>query len=168
MKTRKCFSKMCVCILAAWLFPQWAVAENVQKLVIVKNDNTEVSFFISEQPTIKFEKEDYERMYVVTSNNTVELHTPMLHKMTVVSTDDVVTNVNNLMTNGVSSFVRQGDAFMVTVTSGSTMITVQNIDGRQILSKRLGQGCHALSLSDFPTGVYVVNINNESIKIYKR
>lgn len=176
MRTKKCFRKMYVCLLAALLFPQWAAAENVQKLIIVKNDNTEVSILLSDEPKMHFShyyhvnySQEMCNLIITTSDgNTIELDSYNLDKMTVVSTDDVVTKVNNLMDNDASSFARQGDTFLVTVTSGNTWISVQKIDGKQILSKKLGQGQHALSLSDFPVGVYVVTINNKSIKVYKR
>ena len=109
MRTKKCFRKMYVCLLAALLFPQWAAAENVQKLIIVKNDNTEVSILLSDEPKMHFShyyhvnySQEMCNLIITTSDgNTKELDSYNLDKMTVVSTDDVVTKVNNLMDNAI-------------------------------------------------------------------
>ena len=152
-----------------WLFPQWVMAEEVQKLVISKYDGTEVSFLLSEKPKIVFSlREDgfYDLMNVKTKDVSIELATYDLDKMMIISVDP--TNIDNIASTSESMFTWNEDALCIEILKDNTTITVYNTEGKIILSKNLGIGKHALSFSDLPKGMNIIKINDETIKIWNR
>ena len=138
----------------------------VQKLVISKNDKTEISFLLSEEPKIKFSESDYSIMEIVAASSKIELSTSKLNKMTLVSMDN--SKIDDLLSPSGTSFTWQGDALLIDVNMGNTMMSVYSIDGKQILSKTLLPGRHALSLSSLPKGACVIKINDNTYKIWNR
>ena len=168
------YQKMWVyALFVMWLFPQWSMADIVQKLVVrhLNVYDGMVSFLLSENPEIRFLKNweyaiDYRIVEITTTNSRIELSQEDLDQMTVVniSTNDI-TNIAN---DKESTFKLQGDALFVEVGGGNTMIAVYDVTGKNILSKTLGAGKHALSLSDLPKGMCIIKINNESLKIWNR
>ena len=138
----------------------------VQKLVISKNDKTEVSFLLSEEPKIKFSESDYSIMVIVAASSKIELSTIELKKMTIVSVDN--SKIDDLLNSSGTSFTWQGDALLIEVNMGETVMSVYSIDGKQILSRMLPLGRHALSLSSLPKGACVIKINDNTFKIWNR
>ncbi|MBR1668972.1 MAG: T9SS type A sorting domain-containing protein [Bacteroidaceae bacterium] len=158
--TRKWWA--CSFLMMMCLFPLQLMAEDVQQLVISKNDGTEVSFLLSEEPKIKFQENNYSIMEVSTPNHKMKLSTFDLNNMKVITVD--LTNIVNITDEKVS-FVWKGDALMVNVSTGTSIIAVYDMAGKEVLSKTLAVGKHALSLSDLPKGVYIVKISGKTIKI---
>ena len=142
------------------------MAETVQKLVISKNDQTEVSFLMSEEPVVKFNESNNSRMEISTTSSKIELNTFDLNKMTLVNIDN--TKIDNLLNPSETSFTWQGDALLIDVAKDTSSIAVYGIDGKEILSKTLSAGRHALSLSSLPKGACVIKINGKTIKIWNR
>lgn len=138
----------------------------VQKLVISKNDKTEVSFLLNEEPKIKFSESDYSIMEIVAASSKIELSTIELNKMTIVSVDN--SKIDDLLNSSGTSFTWQGDALLIEVNMGETVMSVYSIDGKQILSRMLPLGRHALSLSSLPKGACVIKINDNTFKIWNR
>ena len=143
-----------------------AMAETVQKLVISKNDQTEVSFLMSEEPVVKFNESNNSRMEISTTTSKIELNTFDLNKMTLVNIDN--TKIDNLLNPSETSFTWQGDALLIDVAKDTSSIVVYGIDGKEILSKTFSAGRHALSLSSLPKGACVIKINGKTIKIWNR
>ena len=158
--------------LVVGLFSQWVLAEDVQKLVISKYDGTEVSFLLSESPIITIciwrdpYYEDDERMKITTASHQMEFYTYHLDKMNIIRID--VTGITNLASEKESVFSWQGEALYIEIVTGNTMIAVYDVGGKKILSKSLGVGKHALSLSELPKGMNMVKIGKETLKIWNR
>ncbi|MBQ8710986.1 MAG: hypothetical protein IJ550_10540 [Bacteroidaceae bacterium] len=163
--------------LVVCLFSQWVLAEDVQKLVISKNDGTEVSFLLRDKPKITFGIADLYYLYynvynkcrdmtITTTDHKIVLSTLGLDKMTVVTAD--VTGVFNLVHEKETEFTLLGDALYVEVVTGNTMIAVYDVGGKKILSKNLAVGKHALSLSELPKGMNIIKIDKETLKIWNR
>lgn len=138
----------------------------VQKLVITKNDKTEVSFLLSEEPKITFRHNYSDNMVISTTTKEIEVSAFELDKMVTVSVEE--SGIESIHANNNTSFKWEGDALMIEVTSGSSSITVYGMDGKNYFSKQLTKGRHALSLSKLPKGAYVINIDGETIKFWNR
>ena len=149
-----------------WLFPQCTMAEDVQKLVISKNDGTEVSFLLRDKPIITFGDGVYSEMNIKTANHEIGLSTHDLDKMTIISAD--ASNITNIKSKKETMFSWKGDALYIEVLTGNATIVVYDMGGKMILSKSLGVGKHALSLSEFPKGMCVIKVNDETLKIRNR
>ena len=179
---RKSYQKMWVyAFFMMWLFPQWSKAEDVQKLVISKNDGTEVSFLLKDKPKITFGEDKcddgfenfevwtkafYDRIKIMTDNHTMEFSSLELDKMNVVTMD--VSGIANIGSEKGTMFSWNGDALYVEVMMGNANMVVYDVAGKMILSKCLGKGKHALSLSDLPKGMSIVKVNDETLKIWNR
>ena len=150
--------------------PLRLMAEDIKKMVISKNDGTEVSFLLSENPRITFFRNyHYEycsNMKITTISHEMELSTIDLNKMAIESVS--VTGIINLVSEKDAVFSWQGDALYIEVMEGHTIIVVYDSGGKIILFKSLDRGKHALSLSDLPKGVNIIKINDEILKIWNR
>lgn len=169
------------------------MADDVQKLVISKDDGTEISFLLNENPKIVFSEQltvendgwyrevDWVKevskwlaneivnrslMKITTDNHEIELSTFKLDKMTTININ--ATDITNLGNKKEKVFSWQGDALYVEVLKDCTIIVVYDAGGKKILSKSLDKGKHALSLSDLPKGVNIIKINDEILKILNR
>ncbi len=148
-------------------------AETVQKLVISKNDGTEVSFLLGEDaPNVEFIDFDYTRrmrLRVFDSQLSTYidyyLYIEDLDKMTIV--DEDATQVENIMNEKDAKCQWKGNALLVEVFSDKSTVIVYDTEGKVFLSRKLAPGKYALSLSDIPNGTFLVKVNETTFKMVK-
>ena len=137
-----------------------------QKLVISKSDKTEFSFLLSEKPKIMFQDDNYGRMDITTTSSKLTLDIYELDKMTIVSVED--TKISDIIGRTDATLTWHGDALLIDVQSGNSKVMIFGADGKVFLSQELLAGRHIIPLTDFPKGVNLIKVNNETIKIWNR
>ena len=144
--------------------------EMVQKLVINKSDNTEVSLLLLKKPCITFDKVDelgYNLMNISTIDGEIELLTQELKKMSVVKIS--YTDIKSLLAHNTDIFYQwHENAILLDVTSGFSNFMISTINGNVIFSKKIEQGQHTIPLSFLEKGAYLISIDGKTIKIHKK
>ena len=147
--------------------------EMVQKMVIVKKDNTEISLLLIDKPCITFGNSNrnnnlnYYPMNISTVDGEIELLTKELKKMSVVKIS--YTDIKSILAHNTDIFYQCNEnAILVDVASGSSDFMICTFDGRVVLSKKIEQGQHTIPLSFLEKGAYLISIDGKTIKIHKK
>lgn len=140
-------------------------APMAQKLIIIKNNNVEVTIFLKEEPIITFDSDNPELMIVTTNSSRIELQTYELNRMIIDQYED--TKINLLNADKSATFSWKDEALIVDVTSEYSSLSIYRIDGKLYYNQQLQMGKHAISLSQLPKGTYIIKINADIIKISK-
>lgn len=141
-------------------------AETVKRMVITKYGGEQIAILLSEEPAITFDKEDPSEMVITTSSSVFNVRSTELNKMLIEDYDPTsIAYVN--ADNGVD-VKSQNDAFMVTASAPGSKLTVYNAGGTEVMSSRLPVGTSIYPLNNFPKGVLIVKVNNQTFKITRR
>lgn len=141
-------------------------AETVKRMVITKNGGEQIAVLLSEEPTISFDKEDPSKMVITTTSSVFNVKSTDLNKMQIEEYDPAsIAYVN--ADNGVDVKC-QNDAFMVTASAPGAKLTVYTTGGTEVMSSSLPVGTSIYPLNNFPKGVLVVKVNNQTFKITRR
>lgn len=141
-------------------------AETVKRMLITKNDGTQIAVLLSEEPTITFAKDNPSEMVITTSSSVFNVKSTSLDKMRVVDYDPMSVAYVNADKN--IDLKWQNDAFIVTVSTSGTKMTVYTSGGMKVMSSSLPVGTSIYPLNNFPKGVLVVKVNNQTFKITRR
>lgn len=93
----------------------------------------------------------------------MELQTNQLAKMIIADVDETIIDFIQAPQKGVVKI--KEDILLIDVGSGISIVTVYNIEGKQVYSKSLDVGLHGFPLSTLPKGILIIKVEGETIKI---
>ena len=136
------------------------VVTDPKVLVIITNDNVETTYYLRKLPKVTIDGDD---LVVKASSATVRFPMNQVKKMTYKQTDPIPTQVERDAPWRVTN-----EAVLFNDLPENSIVSVYSTDGRRIGSYPATCGSYALSLNAFSTGIYIINVNGLTFKIYKR
>lgn len=132
-------------------------------LVIWAKDGSKMLFAVKDTPKITFTETD---AVVITKNLRTVYKVDNLIRFTYEKSD--ATNIAKLRDNNYS-FEITNNEIIFHALKGKDVFTLRTLEGKLISKTTVSQnGTHTFSLSNLETGVYIVQLNNLSYKIFKR
>lgn len=133
-----------------------------QTLVIWQKDGSKVYYSLDEQPKTTFTTEN---LVITTNNATINYPLSKIQRYTY---EEGSLGINNIKADGVV-ISHHHDVITITGLPKGKSIHIHSIDGKQLLSKQSdGSNRQVISLSQFPTGVYVIKAETVNYKFMKR
>lgn len=137
-------------------------ALQAQTLVIWQKDGSKVSYNLDEQPKTTFTTE-----YLVITTTTRSVNYP-LSKIQRYTYEGGSLSVHDVEVKGISVTQKEDEIIVDGLPAGKSA-SIFAVDGKLLLSKRSdGTSRLTLSLSKFPSGVYIVKAESVTYKITKR
>lgn len=137
-----------------------AVVTDPKVLVITTHDGLETTYYLRKYPKVTM---DDDELVVKASNATVRFPLTQIKKLSYKITDPIPTQVDInapwRMTN---------EAVVFNDLPENATVNVYTIDGKRVGSYQATSGSYALSLNTFSPGIYIINVNGLTFKIYKR
>ena len=165
----KCQSmKKTLLALALFLLSASTYASEKKVLSIFMTDGTSVSFYLSEQPTVKFVGNDVK--VVSATEEAIVARTQVerfafLDKMPTAIEDIEVDDDKSMHDNLEIS----KEAVSISGLTGNGLVRLFTLKGKQLLTTTPdGEGNANISLESLPAGIYLINYNNTTIKFIKR
>lgn len=157
MKSKTIFT---ITILLLFLFNSEPLYS--QSLVIWQKDGTKVCYNLDESPKTTFTADD---LVITTATTTINY---LLSKIQRYTYEGAQLSVQNIKEQGVS-ISHNGDNIIVKGLSKGKSVTINRVDGIQLLAKRSdGSARLTLSLNSLPAGVYVIKADEITYKFLKR
>ena len=143
-------------------------ASEKKVLGIFMTDGTSISFYLNEQPTVKFVGDNVKVSSVseeaIIARTLVERFT-FLDKMPT-SIEEIEIDNNRSVHNNLEI---SEEAVSIGGLAGDGQVHLFTLKGKKILTTTAdGEGNASLSLESLPAGIYLINYNNTTIKFIKR
>ena len=133
-----------------------------QTLVVWQKDGSKVYYNLDHQPKTTFTTDD---LVITTAQTTISYPLAKILRYTYESGSQ---GIDDLKKQGICITHKDDEVIVTGLPQGKT-ISVYGADGKQLLSKRSdGSTRQVLSLSQLPTGVYVIKAETVNYKIMKR
>lgn len=168
MKQKKLLGLLMLVFL--WI-PLSLKAELVKCIVLISDVESPVYFPLTDEPTILF-KADKENpstidpryvMEITTEENSISVYTFNQNKLEI---QDVDLSENAIDTISEEEGVKiSGDSIIINVNSASAPYQIVNMNGIVFKEGTLSHGTHTLRISELGSGIYILKVNNNSIKI---
>lgn len=138
-------------------------ANNVTQLVVWAKDGTNVAYALYEQPKITFIHSN-----LIISTHNMEVSYPLSNLLRFTYVKGSTSGITDITDYG-KSFRLDGETLLFPQLKKGDKVSVYSPNGIIILEKSISiDGEYAISLSQFISGVYVVNVNGLTYKIIKR
>ncbi|MDE6324281.1 MAG: T9SS type A sorting domain-containing protein [Paramuribaculum sp.] len=153
-----------VCLLTAGLATGAYAATNF-KSVVIEHADTHVSRITMEHGmTTAFE----DGMFVMSCEKgdiSYELEDVRHWTFSTESGDsDLWAGISDVANDNILSVNWAGDVLRIGNLPSESRLTVVSVDGRSLLSRVVSGDCE-IDLGEFSSGVYIVNVNNQSLKV---
>lgn len=136
-----------------------ANAANDKSLFVTFNDGQKVEFALSTTPEVTFGND---QMTIKTTQTTASYD---LGKVTTITYGSTTTGIKQVENN--NKFAFEGDRIIVDGTNNK--VSAFALDGKNIkLSPITADGKTIIPLDELTHGVYLININNKSIKVARQ
>lgn len=133
------------------------------QLVVWAKDGTQVAYALADKPKVTFTETEL----VITSNG-VEVKYELEKMARFTYEDNNSTAITDLKTEE-SSFKLDGESLLFPDLKANSTISVYSLNGTLVFKKTVRQdGEYAFPLSNLNAGVYMVNVNGLTYKIFKR
>lgn len=138
-------------------------ADEVETLIILMKNGSENAFFLKDKPKVTFEGTSL-KVSAATGDVSFALADVMRFTYAKKSTSGISEQVEN--PTGVSF---EGDVLVISQLKANTTASIYALDGKLIRQlKPQRAGTYRISLSELPTGLYLVKADNVTYKITKR
>ena len=135
---------------------------HAQTLVIWQKDGSKVYYNLDDQPKTTFTADD---LVITTAQTTINYPLAKILRYTY---EDSSQGINDTKELGICITHRSDEVIVTGLQQGKT-IFAYGADGKQLISKRSdGSKRQVLSLSQLPTGVYVIKAETVNYKFTKR
>ena len=148
-------------MLLAW--PIGVLADNLNTLVVTMKNGAETAFFLKDKPNVTFEGSN---LKVVSEKTTTTFALADVLRFTYVKRDP--SGIDQQVINPTEISYEDGVLVISQIKAGAS-VGVYALDGklvRQLKAQR--SGTYRLSLSELPTGLYLVKADNVTYKIMKQ
>ena len=148
-------------LLLAW--PIGVLADNLNTLVVTMKNGAETAFFLKDKPNVTFEGTN---LKVVSEKTTTSFALADVLRFTYVKRDP--SGINEQIVDPTEISYEDGVLVISQIKAGAS-VGVYALDGklvRQLKAQR--SGTYRLSLSELPTGLYLVKADNVTYKITKQ
>ena len=148
-------------VLLAW--PIGMLADNLNTLVVKMKNGAETAFFLKDKPNVTFEGTN---LKVVSEKTTTTFALADVLRFTYVKRDP--SGINEQIVDPTEISYEDGVLVISQIKAGAS-VGVYALDGklvRQLKAQRAGT--YRLSLSELPTGLYLVKADNVAYKITKQ
>ena len=148
-------------VLLAW--PIGVLADNLNTLVVTMKNGAETAFFLKDKPNVTFEGTN---LKVVSEKTTTTFALADVLRFTYVKRDP--SGINEQIVDPTEISYEDGVLVISQIKAGAS-VGVYALDGklvRQLKAQRAGT--YRLSLSELPTGLYLVKADNVTYKITKQ
>ena len=148
-------------LLLAW--PIGVLADNLNTLVVTMKNGAETAFFLKDKPNVTFEGTN---LKVVSEKTTTSFALADVLRFTYVKRDP--SGIDQQVINPTEISYEDGVLVISQIKAGAS-VGVYALDGklvRQLKAQRAGT--YRLSLSELPTGLYLVKADNVTYKITKQ
>ncbi len=150
------------------LFAASIHAEEKSVLSVLMKDGTNVCFYLSEQPLVKFAGDDVKIISTTeeaTIPRTLVDHFEFLNEMPT-AIDEIEMAEDKTLSNHV---VLSGDKISVSGLISGGCVRLFSLKGQQLASIAADSNGHAqFSAESLPAGIYLINYNETTIKFVKR
>lgn len=133
------------------------------KLVLFDKNGQKYEYILDTKPKLMFAED---QLLISVSGVTVYFN---LNEMARFSYENaaVQTNVVDVVTD--NNYIYNGNTLIFPSLPANSKIRIYNLSGILILSKDIANaGEYALPLNDLEAGNYLVNVNNKTIKVFKK
>lgn len=141
-------------------------AEKEPCLVISKNDKTEISVRLTEEPLITFSKDDPSEMIITASSAVINLKSTDLNKMEV--KEYVSTSIDVVNADKEAQMEYKGDVLVIKTSASDAKLEVYSVNGFSVLTKKLTIGTNIVPLNTLPSGINIIKVNDQTLKITRR
>lgn len=149
--------------LLAAMSPTLHAADEVETLIILMKNGSENAFFLKDKPKVTFEGTSL-KVSAATGDVSFALADVMRFTYAKKSTSGISEQVEN--PTGVSF---EGDVLVISQLKANTTASIYALDGKLIRQlKPQRAGTYRISLSELPSGLYLVKADNVTYKITKR
>ena len=148
-------------VLLAW--PIGMLADNLNTLVVKMKNGAETAFFLKDKPNVTFEGTN---LKVVSEKTTTTFALADVLRFTYVKRDP--SGIDEQIVDPTEISYEDGVLVISQIKAGAS-VGVYALDGklvRQLKAQR--SGTYRLSLSELPTGLYLVKADNVTYKITKQ
>ena len=143
--------------------PTLYAADEVETLIILMKNGSENAFFLKDKPKVTFEGTSL-KVSAATGDVSFALADVMRFTYAKKSTSGISEQVEN--PTGVSF---EGDVLVISQLKANTTASIYALDGKLIRQlKPQRAGTYRISLSELPSGFYLVKADNVTYKITKR
>lgn len=143
--------------------PTLHAADEVETLIILMKNGSENAFFLKDKPKVTFEGTSL-KVSAATGDVSFALADVMRFTYAKKSTSGISEQVEN--PTGVSF---EGDVLVISQLKANTTASIYALDGKLIRQlKPQRAGTYRISLSELPSGLYLVKADNVTYKITKR
>lgn len=156
-------------VLLFLLFSSFCSFMNAEKepcLVISKNDKTEISVRLTEEPLITFSKDDPSEMIITASSAVINLKSTDLNKMEV--KEYVSTSIDVVNADKEAQMEYKGDVLVIKTSASDAKLEVYSVNGFSVLTKKLTIGTNIVPLNTLPSGINIIKVNDQTLKITRR
>lgn len=144
------------------MLPAWA-GERQTALRLLFQDGTSTCFLLSDEPELSFSDND-----LVVTSSSVSTSYPLENVKEYDFVDATEVSVKPLAKDEIR-FVRSNNNEILVYGCQPSSVAIYDAAGRRLPGKiRTQSGATSISLHNLPTGVYIVKMNQQSIKISKK
>ena len=145
--------------------PALMSAQKGKTLSVIMNDGTSVYFLLDEQPRVTFVDD---AVKIVSTTNETTIKRSLVKKFEFV--DEIPTSVNEVEEEvAADRFELTGNSICIEGLAPGCAVRLYSIRGEMLVSAVADDnGSLTLSFESLPSGVYVVNYNETTIKFMKR
>ena len=150
-------------LLLLLALPMGMLADNLNTLVVKMKNGAETAFFLKDKPNVTFEGTN---LKVVSEKTTTTFALADVLRFTYVKRDP--SGIDQQVINPTEISYEDGVLVISQIKAGAS-VGVYALDGklvRQLKAQR--SGTYRLSLSELPTGLYLVKADNVTYKITKQ
>ena len=153
-------------ILTVLLLLSWLMAmadEPKSRLVVWAKDGTKTYFDLAENPKTTFKDND-----LVITSESMTVNYP-LEQVLRYTYELVSTGIESISLEKTVRISQRGDALTLENLKPGTAVSLYTVDGKLVMAHAAGDSRSVtISLSDRPSGVYIVKANDVTCKMLKR
>ena len=143
--------------------PVGLLADNLNTLIVMMKNGTETAFFLKDKPNVTFEGAN---LKVVSEKTTTTFALSDVLRFTYVKKDPM--GIDEQMIDPTEINYKDGVLVISQIKAGAS-VGIYALDGKLVRQlKAQHSGTYRLSLSELPTGLYLVKADNVTYKITKQ
>ena len=156
--------KKLIFALFLFLFSVSVHAQEKKVLSILMKDGSQTYFLLKEKPSLTFTESD---VVIVSASNEATVKRSLVDRFEFIA--ELPAGIDGVEEGTVRENVElTGDAVCINGLEAGCKVQLFSLDGRAVLSAVAGEcGCVTISLAPLPSGVYLVNYNETTIKFMK-
>ena len=155
--------KLQLLLLMLLALPIGMLADSQNTLVVKLKNGAETAFFLKDKPNVTFEGTD---LKVVSDKETVTFTLSDVLRLTYVKKDP--SGIDEMVFDP-TEVSYEGGVLVISQLKQGASVDIYSLDGKLVRQlKAYHSGTYRLSLSELPTGLYLVKADNVTYKITKQ